>query len=118
MEVRRLEWPSRGVSTRGKSIKIYFYSFIFRPDIYIFDDVMSALDAKVGAFITQETIMKQLKGKTVILVTHGLQYLKYSDYIYVMEEGEIAEQGEFEQIKDTELYQKFIQIEEVKILFK
>ena len=75
---------------------------------------MSALDAKVGAFITQQTIMQQLKGKTVILVTHGLQYLKYSDYIYVMDQGEIAEQGDFQQIQSTELYQKFLKLEDVK----
>ena len=74
---------------------------------------MSALDAKVAAFITQETILKQLKGKTIILVTHSLQYLQCSYYIYVMDEGEIAEQGNFEQIKETELYKKFIQLVEV-----
>jgi ATP-binding cassette subfamily C (CFTR/MRP) protein 1 len=82
------------------------------PDIYIFDDIMSALDAKVGAFITEETIMKQLKGKTVILVTHGLQYLKYSDYIYVMEKGEVALEGGFEEVSGTELYLKFLELDE------
>ena len=111
MAVRRPEWHSRDVSTKGKVVQL----IIDRPDIYIFDDVMSALDGKVGAFITEETIMKQLKGKTVILVTHGLQYLKYSDYIYVMDQGEIVEQGEFDQVKDTELYQKFIELDEVTL---
>ena len=74
---------------------------------------MSALDAKIGSFISEETILKQLKGKTVILVTHGLQYLKHADHIYVMEDGSIAKQGSFEEIKDTELYTKFTQLEEV-----
>ena len=76
---------------------------------------MAALDGKIGAFITEETIMKQLKGKTVILVTHSLQYLKYSDFIYVMEQGEIAEKGDFEKIRNTELYQKFMKLGEVKL---
>ena len=68
------------------------------PETYIFDDVMSALDAKVGSFIMEETILRQLKGKTVLLVTHGLQYLKYSDYIYVMDEGKMILQGKFQDV--------------------
>lgn len=83
------------------------------PETYVFDDVMSALDAKVGSFIMEETILKQLKGKTVLLVTHGLQYLKYSDYIYVMDEGKMILQGKFEDVQSSELYKKFEQLDEV-----
>jgi ABC-type bacteriocin/lantibiotic exporter with double-glycine peptidase domain len=78
---------------------------------------MSALDAKVGSFITEETILKQLKGKTIILVTHGLQYLKYSQYIYVMDEGKIPLQGTFDEVQNTELYLKFLELDEVKHIF-
>jgi len=81
----------------------------------VFDDVMSALDAKVGSFIMEETILKQLKGKTVLLVTHGLQYLKYSDYIYVMDEGKMILQGKFEDVQGSELYKKFEQLDEVSV---
>lgn len=108
MEVRELDWRLQDVS-----IKSNFY-INFSPDIYIFDDVMSALDAKVGAFITEETILKQLKGKTVVLVTHGLQYLKYSDYVYVFDDREIALKGKFEEVQNTELYQKFLELDDVK----
>ena len=75
---------------------------------------MSALDAKVGAFISEETILKQLRSKTIVLVTHSLQYLKYADYIYVMDEGRIMKEGTFEDVKDTELYHKFQELENVK----
>ena len=74
---------------------------------------MSALDANVGAFITEETIIKQLKSKTVVLVTHGLQYLKYADYIYIVDQGAILKEGSFEVIKQSELYTKFLELEEV-----
>jgi ABC-type transport system involved in cytochrome bd biosynthesis fused ATPase/permease subunit len=76
---------------------------------------MSALDAKVGAFITEETILKKLKDKTIIMVTHGLQYLKYSDYIYVMDEGEMLLEGSFDDVQSSELYQKFLELDEVRI---
>jgi ABC-type transport system involved in cytochrome bd biosynthesis fused ATPase/permease subunit len=87
----------------------------FSPEIYILDDIMSALDAKVGAFITEETILKLLKGKTVVMVTHSLQYLKYSDHVYVMDEGKIALNGSFEQISGNSLYQKFLELTEVRV---
>ena len=74
---------------------------------------MSALDANVGAFIMEETIIKELRAKTVVLVTHGLQYLKSANYIYVVDGGEIVEEGSFEKIKSTELYQKFRELEQV-----
>ena len=74
---------------------------------------MSAVDGKIGAFISEETILKQLKDKTVILVTHGLQYLKHADYIYVMEDGAIQQEGSFDEVKDTELYHKFQELEKV-----
>lgn len=74
---------------------------------------MSALDAKVGAFITEETILNQLKDKTVVMITHGLQYLKHSDYIYVMDEGEMLLEGKFKDVQNSELYQKFLELDEV-----
>lgn len=42
-------------------------------DIYILDDPLSALDAHVGNHIFNNAIKKQLRGKTVIFVTHQLQ---------------------------------------------
>ena len=74
---------------------------------------MSALDVNIGAFITEETIIKQLRSKTVVLVTHGLQYLKHADYIYVVDQGQIINEGSFEVVRQSELYTKFIELEEV-----
>ena len=39
-------------------------------DIYLFDDLISAVDIHVGKFIIQECLNKFLKNKTRILVTH------------------------------------------------
>ena len=48
-----------------------------------------------------------------MLVTHGLQYLKHSDYIYVMDEGKMMLQGRFEDVQGSELYKKFEELDEV-----
>ena len=44
-------------------------------DIYLLDDILSAVDVDVGKFIMKETIMGYLKRKTVIMPTHAISYL-------------------------------------------
>ena len=110
MVVRKPESHSLDVFTKSKIIKLSIILIFLRPDVYIFDDILSALDGTIGAFITEETILGQLKDKTVIMVTHGLQYLRYSDYIYVMDEGKIIQEGSFKDVEGSELYQKFLQL--------
>ncbi|KAL4230542.1 Multidrug resistance-associated protein 5 [Mactra antiquata] len=62
-------------------------------DIFILDDPMSALDVKVGRQIFHSCIKGALQGKTILLVTHQLQYLKHCDEVVVMEDGIIEEKG-------------------------
>ena len=56
-------------------------------DIYILDDIFSALDAHVSAFIFQETLVKHLKGNTIILATHLINYLNLVDRVFMIEDG-------------------------------
>ena len=62
-------------------------------DIYLLDDPLSAVDAKVGQHIFNKYIQVMLKNKTVILVTHGMQYLKQCDWIVFLKAGKIVEAG-------------------------
>ncbi|XP_044223017.1 ATP-binding cassette sub-family C member 12 isoform X1 [Thunnus albacares] len=62
-------------------------------DIFLLDDPLSAVDAHVGKHIFEECIKKELQGKSVILVTHQLQYLEFCDDILVLEDGEVQEAG-------------------------
>jgi len=64
-------------------------------DIQIFDDPLSALDAHVGKRVFESVLKDGLKGRTRILVTHALHFLDMVDYVYVVEEGRIREQGRF-----------------------
>nr|CAB3219634.1 multidrug resistance-associated protein 5 [Phallusia mammillata] len=67
-------------------------------DIYLLDDPLSAVDVHVGKHIFNEAILSQLKknGKTVLLVTHQLQYLPKCDQVVLMEHGKIKEIKSFE----------------------
>uniref|UniRef100_A0A671RFF6 ATP-binding cassette sub-family C member 5 n=1 Tax=Sinocyclocheilus anshuiensis TaxID=1608454 RepID=A0A671RFF6_9TELE len=70
-------------------------------DIYILDDPLSALDAHVGNHIFNNAIRKHLRGKTVIFVTHQLQYLVDCDDVIVMRDGSITEQGSHEDLMNV-----------------
>uniref|UniRef100_A0A3B5AC39 ATP-binding cassette sub-family C member 5 n=1 Tax=Stegastes partitus TaxID=144197 RepID=A0A3B5AC39_9TELE len=67
-------------------------------DIFLLDDPLSAVDAHVGKHIFEECIKKELQGKSIILVTHQLQYLEFCDDILVLEDGEILEAGNHEDL--------------------
>ncbi|KAH7890193.1 P-loop containing nucleoside triphosphate hydrolase protein [Phlebopus sp. FC_14] len=67
-------------------------------DIYLFDDVLAALDPRVGRNVFNNCIKKALKGKTRLLVTHQLQYLNQVDHIIVVSQGAIVEQGSFNEL--------------------
>uniref|UniRef100_A0A8C6AIQ6 ATP binding cassette subfamily C member 12 n=1 Tax=Monodon monoceros TaxID=40151 RepID=A0A8C6AIQ6_MONMO len=62
-------------------------------EIYLLDDPLSAVDAHVGKHIFEECIEKALRGKTVVLVTHQLQFLECCDQVILLEDGEICEKG-------------------------
>ncbi|CAD8125126.1 unnamed protein product [Paramecium sonneborni] len=70
-------------------------------DILLLDDPISAVDAHVGNFIMNECFNGYLKNKTRILITHALNNLQYVDYVYLMENGVIIEEGTFQQIKQS-----------------
>ncbi|PCH38966.1 ATP-dependent bile acid permease [Wolfiporia cocos MD-104 SS10] len=65
-------------------------------DIILMDDSLSAVDAFVGKSILENCLLNgPLAGKTRVLVTHALHVLDKTDYIYVMDNGTIVEQGTF-----------------------
>ena len=60
------------------------------------DDSLSAVDAYVGKSILENCLLTgPLADKTRVLVTHALHVLDKTDYIYVMNNGVIVEQGTF-----------------------
>lgn len=78
----------RGVSlSGGQRARINLARSVYRDaDIYLLDDPLSAVDTHVGKHLFEECILKYLSGKTRILITHQLQYLKKADHIVVINE--------------------------------
>lgn len=72
------------------------------------DDCLSALDAHVGKKIFKNVFKKFLKGKTIIMATHALQYLNEVDRILLMENGEVVLEGSYEELKNERKFKNFI----------
>jgi ATP-binding cassette subfamily B protein len=62
------------------------------PNLVIFDDCLSAVDAKTEKEIIGN-LYEYLQDKTAIIITHRIFSLFHFDKIVVLEEGEIVEQG-------------------------
>jgi len=77
-------------------------------DIYLFDDPFSALDAYVGKNIFDNVIKKYLKGKTILVITHALQYLPMMDYVIKMNEGKIEYYGNAKDAEKQNFYEEFV----------
>ncbi|KAL0459014.1 UNVERIFIED_CONTAM: ABC transporter C family member 3 [Sesamum latifolium] len=67
-------------------------------DIYLFDDPISAVDAHTVTHLFNECILGLLESKTVIFVTHQVEFLPAVDLIVVMKDGSIAQAGKYKDI--------------------
>lgn len=70
-------------------------ALIANPPILMLDDAMSAVDARTEAEIIAN-IRAARAGKTTLVATHRLSAIRHADWIVVLDEGRIAEQGTHE----------------------
>jgi ATP-binding cassette subfamily C (CFTR/MRP) protein 4 len=98
----RTEVGERGITVSGgQKARLSLARAVYsRADIYLLDDPISAVDAKVARKIYHDVIQGILKQKTVLLVTHQVHYLTECDQLLIMNEGSIERQG-----TPRELYQ-------------
>ena len=62
-------------------------------DIFLLDDPLSAIDAKVVRHVFNKAIKEKMKGKCVILVTHQVQFIEEVDEVVMLNNGTIEKQG-------------------------
>lgn len=75
------------------------------PQIYLFDDCLSAVDTE-----TEEEILANLKrasqNRTTLIVSHRVSSAKNADRILVLEDGKLLQEGTHEELNTIEGYYK------------
>ncbi|GLG99917.1 Probable multidrug resistance-associated protein lethal(2)03659 [Gryllus bimaculatus] len=94
----------RGISlSGGQRARINLARAVYKDaDIYLLDDPLSAVDARVSKHLVAECIKGYLAGKVIVLVTHQLQHLQDVDHIYVMCNGSVLLEGTFAELQESE----------------
>lgn len=69
------------------------------PKIIIFDEATSALD-NISERHVQQAMSELIKGRTTFIVAHRLSTIRDANKIVVMENGECAEMGSYEELMD------------------
>jgi len=72
-------------------------ALIKNPEILLLDDSLSAVDAKTESRII-ENIQQERSGKTTIITTHRLSAIQHADWILVLDDGVIIEEGTHEDL--------------------
>ena len=80
-------------------------------DILIFDDSLSAVDTETDAAI-RLALKEKKQGMTTFIISHRLTTLAEADFIVVLEDGRVAQQGTHDElIHQKGLYQRIYQIQ-------
>ncbi len=82
----------RGINLSGgqkQRVSLARAAYSSRP-LVVMDDPLSALDPEVSAKVFDKCIRKRMDGRTRILVTNQMSFLKYCDSVVVLENGSIV----------------------------
>lgn len=80
----------------GQKQRLMFAREVYRkPKLLILDEPTSALDGRSEGIVDRQ-IVAASKNCAVLLITHRLNILKHADYIYVIDNGQICEEGTYE----------------------
>ncbi|WP_297457099.1 ABC transporter ATP-binding protein [Persephonella sp.] len=78
------------------------------PKIVILDESTSALDTHTE-YKLFKALQKYLEKKTAIIIAHRLSTVQQADYIYVLDKGEIVEEGTHQELMEREgLYNQYM----------
>ncbi|KAJ7005027.1 hypothetical protein NC653_009750 [Populus alba x Populus x berolinensis] len=93
----------RGINlSGGQKQRIQIARALYQDaQIYLFDDPFSAVDAHTGSHLFKEVLLGLLSSKTVIYVTHQVEFLSAADLILVMKDGRIAQAGKYYDILNS-----------------
>jgi len=84
-------------------------ALIGQPELLILDEATSALDLETERRL-QDCLLAERSGRTTVVIAHRLSTIRHADWIIVMSNGEVAEQGTHDTLMATDtLYRRLVQ---------
>jgi ATP-binding cassette subfamily B protein len=84
-------------STGQRQLFSFARTLVYEPTVMILDEATASIDSESEAII-QESLEKMMDISTMIVVAHRLSTIQKADRIYVLQKGEIVEQGNHQQL--------------------
>ncbi|KAJ7560932.1 hypothetical protein O6H91_03G006700 [Diphasiastrum complanatum] len=94
------EIGERGINlSGGQKQRIQLARAVYQDaDIYLLDDPFSAVDVHTGTQMFKECILGVLASKTLVFVTHQVEFLPTADLILVMQDGQVTQAGKYDDL--------------------
>ena len=83
------------------------------PELLILDEATSSLDSDSERYIHES--LQKLKGElTIVLIAHRISSIRHADQIFVMDKGEIASRGTYDELLATDpSFRRFTESQQV-----
>jgi ABC-type multidrug transport system fused ATPase/permease subunit len=104
----------RGVRlSGGQRQRLFIARELYKnPNLLILDEATSALDTESERYIQQS--IDALKGQmTVVIIAHRLSTIKNVDYVYVLDEGRVIEEGTYDELRyhDASRFREMVEMQ-------
>jgi subfamily B ATP-binding cassette protein MsbA len=85
------------LSSGQRQIIAFLRAYVYQPQLLILDEATSSIDSLSEEFI-QNATEEITKSRTSIIIAHRLSTIQNADCIFVMDQGQIVEQGKHEEL--------------------
>jgi ATP-binding cassette subfamily B protein len=94
-----LNEEASNVSAGQKQLLTIARAILTDPAILILDEATSSVDTRTEVLI-QQAMAKLMEGRTSFIIAHRLSTIRDADWILVMKDGDIVEQGRHQKLLD------------------
>ena len=92
-----LEERGQNLSMGQRQLISFARALVADPAIMLLDEATANIDSQ-GEYILQQGLKQLLKGRTTVIIAHRLSTVRDADFIAVIDDGRIVEQGTHEEL--------------------